>query len=253
MKPINFILMCSLSIALGISLISSPTVHGKVLWMDDFEDGEIHKDYVKMNNPGEWVEEDGVIKQTNPAPGDHTYLIIPGDFPEPHTGIVAIRIDDWGDDDLSRAGLGFRLDPGDGAGYAFLIHHTLSNMEFLNDHITWKNNDTPPPFGEVEIGKWYWMKAEISDEGFKGKIWPDGEDEPTKWLLDSALDFGGVRPVSGRVGLNGGSNAGAGKTLVSFDNFVVCETAEECTPEVFMAVEAASKLSITWGQLKSSY
>ena len=251
MKPINLIL--TLSIALGFALISSPTVYGKVLWTDDFEDGKIHKDYVKMNHPGEWVEEDGVIKQTNPAPGDHTYLIIPGDFPEPHTGIVQIRIDDWGDADLSRAGLGFRLDAGDGSGYAFLIHNTLRNMEFLNDHLAWKDNDTPPPFGEVEIGKWYWMKAEISDKGIKGKIWPDGEDEPTKWLLDSALDFGGLRGESGRVGLNGGSNTGAGRTLVSFDNFGVCEDTKECIPKIFMAVEAAGKLSITWGQLKNSY
>jgi hypothetical protein len=144
------------------------------------------------------------------------------------------------------------LDPGDGGGYAFLIHHTLQNMEFLNDHLAWKQNDTPPPFGEVEIGKWYWMKAEINDKGLKGKIWPDEEEEPTKWLLESAFDFGGLRNESGRVGLNGGSNTGAGKTLVSFDNFAVCEEAKECNFKIFMAVEATSKISITWGQLKGS-
>jgi hypothetical protein len=251
MKLFNFILISFLSAVLGLSLISNPIAHGKVLWKDDFEDGKINAKYVMMNHPGKWVEEEGVIKQTNPAPGDHTYLIIPGDFAEPHTGIVEIRIDDWGDDDLSRAGLGFRLDPGDGGGYAFLIHHTLSNMEFLNDHIAWKNNDTPPPFGKVEIGKWYWMKAEITNKELKGKIWPDGEKEPTKWLLESAFDFG-VRAPSGRAGLNGGSNTGAGKTLVSFDNYAICETAEECKPDIFMAVEATSKLATTWGQLKNN-
>ena len=141
MKPFNFIIISFLSAVLGLSLISSPIAYGKVLWEDDFEDGKIDAKYVMMNHPGKWVEEDGVIKQTNPAPGDHTYLIIPGDFPEPHAGIVEIRIDDWGDDDLSRAGIGFRLDPGDGAGFAFLIHNTLNNMEFLNDHLAWKNND----------------------------------------------------------------------------------------------------------------
>jgi len=84
--------------------------------MDDFEDGEINPDYQMMDHPGEWVEEDGVIKQTNPAPGDHTYLVIQGGFPEPHTAMVKVRVDDWEDDDLSRTGLGLRLDPGDGAG-----------------------------------------------------------------------------------------------------------------------------------------
>ena len=48
-------------------------------------------------------------------------------------------------------------------------------MEFLNDHLAWKPNDTKRPFDKVEIGKWYWMKAEISEKKFTGKIWPDGE------------------------------------------------------------------------------
>ena len=250
------LIICSLSIVLGIFFVISPTVHGEILWFDDFEDGEINSDYVFKNHPGEWEEEDGVIKQKNPSPGDHTYLIIEGGFPEPHAAIVKIRIDDWGDDDLSRAGLGFRLDPSDGGGYAFLIHHTLGNMEFLNDHLAWANNDTPPPFGNVEVGEWYWMKAEIGDDEFRGRIWPDGEDEPGKWLLERELNFGGLRPESGNVGLNGGSNQGAGLTLVSFDDFVICETAEECTVEGIArakAVEATGKLSTTWGQLKISY
>ena len=37
-------------------------------------------------------------------------------FSEPHTGLVMIRVDDWGDGDLARCGLGFRLDPGDASG-----------------------------------------------------------------------------------------------------------------------------------------
>jgi len=236
---------------LALGVFATPVVQGKVLFQDDFEDGKIDGKYVKMNHEGKWEEKDGIIQQTDPAPGDHTYLIMPGDFPEPHAAIVKVRVDDWEDHDLSRTGLGVRLGPVDGAGYAFLIHHTLSNMEFLNDHITWKNNDTPPPFGKVEIGEWYWMKAEISDKGFNGKIWHEEEDEPKEWLLESALDFGAVRAVSGRVGLNGGSNAGAGKTLVSFDNFAVCEKTEECTPDIFAAaVEPKGKLATTWGFLK---
>ena len=250
------LITCFVSIALGISLVIGSTVHGEILWFDDFEDGDINPDYVKKNHPGEWREEDGVIKQTNPSPGDHTYLIIEGAFPEPHTAMVKVRIDDWGDHDLSRAGLGLRLDPVDGGGYAFLIHHTLGNMEFLNDHLSWANNDTPPPFGAVEVGEWYWMKAEISDDELKGKIWPDGEDEPDEWLLESALNFGGLRAESGNVGLNGGSNQGTGQTLVSFDDFMICETAEECTVKGIAkakAVEATGKLSTTWGQLKISH
>ena len=112
-------------------------------------------------------------------------------------------------------------------------------MEFLNDHLAWKGNDTPPPFDEVETEKWYWIKAEISDKKFTGKIWPDGEKEPKKWLLESKLDLGGLRPASGQVGLNGGSSSGApAKTVVSFDNWAICEKAGECDPDVILTVEA---------------
>lgn len=234
-------------------LIVSMTATSKMLWYDNFDDGEINEKYVKKNHPGEWVEKDGVIKQTNPAPADHTYLIIEGEYPEPHSVLVKVRIDDWGDNDLSRAGIGVRLDPGDGAGYAFLIHNTLNNMEFLNDHLAWKNNDTPPPFGAVEVGKWYWMKAEISQDGFKGKIWPEKDQEPDKWLLESGFDFGAVRTVSGNVGLNGGSNTGTGKTLVSFDDFAIFEKSKEATPSDIakaLAISTQGKLTTTWGELK---
>lgn len=246
-------LVVSIVIAVfGLTLVMGMAVQGDILWYDDFDDEELNADYVFKDHPGEWIEEDGVVKQVNPAPGDHTYLIIEGGFPEPHTVLVKIRVDVWENHDLSRTGVGLRLQA-DGAGYAFLIHENLSNMEFLNDHLAWANNDTVPPFGEVEVGSWYWMKAEISDDGFNGKIWPEEENEPADWLLESALNFGGARAESGNVGLNGGSNAGAGVTNVSFDSFLICDTADECTPqavETLQPVEPGGKLSSTWAAIK---
>ena len=227
---------------------------GKVLYYDDFDDEKIDGKYEFKNHEGDWVEEGGVISQTHETPGDHTYLVLDGEFKEPHTGLVMIRVDEWGDGDRARCGLGFRLDPGDASGYAFLIHHFLNNMEFLNDHLAWKQNDTKPPFDIVEAGIWYWMKAEISDKGFTGKIWEDGEVEPKDWLLESKLDFGNVRPESGQVGLNGGSSdAAPALTIVSFDNWAICETAGECTPDEILVVQAAGKLPTVWGALKARY
>lgn len=250
MRRITFI--CLLACIFSLILINVPIAFGKVLWMDTFDDKKIDAKYEFKDHPGKWVEEDGVLKQTEPAPQDHAYCLINGEFPEPHSVIVKIRIDDWGDNDLSRAGIGVRLDVSTGAGYAFLIHDNLGNMEFLNDHLAWKNNDTKPPFGAVEVGKWYWMKVEITDKAFTGKIWTEDEKEPAKWLLESGFDFGAVRAVSGIVGLNGGSNTGTGKTNVSFDNFAVCEKATEAVPSVFnVAVEPKSKLTATWGSIKS--
>jgi hypothetical protein len=249
----SFLIMLSLSVTLGLFLIGSSNVYAKVLWMDTFDDAKIDAKYIFKSNPGKWIEKDGVVSQTNPAPADTCYLLYQGGFAEPHAVIVKVRIDDWGNHDLSRAGIGVRLTDG-GQGYAFLIHDNLGNMEFLNDALAWKNNDTPPPFGVVEVGKWYWMKAEISDAGFRGKIWPEAETEPAKWLLDSKFDFGAVRAVSGNVGLNGGSNTGTGKTLVSYDNWGISDNTNEATPKMFAApVEFSGKLSNTWGSVKLSY
>ncbi len=72
--------------------------------------------------------------------------------------------------------------------------------------------------------------------------------------LDSKLDFGNVRPESGQVGLNGGSSRGApALTIVSFDNWAICETADECTPDEVLAVQATGKLPTIWGALKARY
>ena len=124
-----------------------PTSFGEVLYLDDFEDGKIDGKYEFKNHDGDWVEKGGVISQTHEAPGDHTYLVLDGGFPEPHTGLVMIRVDDWGDGDLARCGLGFRLDPGDASGYAFLIHHFLNNME-SSTTIALGNRTIPNPLSE---------------------------------------------------------------------------------------------------------
>ncbi len=84
--------------------------------------------------------------------------------------------------------------------------------------------------------------------------WEEGKEEPKNWLLESKLDFGNVRPESGQVGLNGGSSRGApALTIVSFDNWAICETADECTPDEILAVQATGKLPTVWGALKARY
>ncbi len=242
-----------ITLFLMMSVISHYAIAG-ILFQDDFEDGTIDGQYITFG-AGEWQEGNGYIKQANPHPGDPTYLSVNGGFPAGVGAIVKIRIDEWEDHDLSRAGFGFRNDATTGEGYAFLIHQTLDNMEFLNDKRAWKQNDTPPPFGAVVVGEWYWMEAWIDDSGFKGKIWAVGNAEPTDWLLDSALDFGAGRDNSGTIALNGGSSnsAGSGLTVVTFDDFAVCDDPADCAPGIFnldTPVEPKGKLTVTWATLK---
>ena len=63
-----------------------------------------------------------------------------------------------------------------------------------------------------------------------------------------------IRNLLARFGLNGGSSSGApAKTVVSFDNWAICEKAGECDPDVILTVEATNRLSTTWGEIKTSY
>ena len=59
---------CLLGIILLFALIKIPVAHGGVLWMDTFDDKKIDEKYEFKDHPGEWVEEEGVLKQTNPSP-----------------------------------------------------------------------------------------------------------------------------------------------------------------------------------------
>lgn len=248
MKNIRQLLVVSLVSFLCVGVQISDA---KTLFFDDFSKDNLATNYTIFSPSGKYVVQGGVLKQTVPNPGDPTYAAIVGkNLSEPITVKVKIRLDSWKDHDLSRAGIGFRLDPKDGGrGYAFLIHERLAdkNMEFLNDAKAWAQQEGTSP---VKVGTWYWMKAMIEGNNIFGQIWNEGGKEPTDWLMKRELNFGAVRPSSGNVGLNGGSASGAnGDTTVSFDNFEVYDS----TGSTVVAVEPKGKLSTAWGQVKVRY
>ncbi|RKY05595.1 hypothetical protein DRP77_00405 [Candidatus Poribacteria bacterium] len=233
--------------------------YAKNLWYDNFNDNKIDPRYITENNPwsagngAKWVEEDGVLKQTEPVPGDPTYCVIEiPNAPEAIGAMAKIRFDDWQDHDRSRAGLGVWLDPNDNwNGYTFVIHNRLQNgdVQFLNDRRAWDNN-VKAQF-TVEVGEWFWMMIFIDPKKSRiyGKIWHDGEPEPEKWTLeDDYTTFGDVRQPTPFVGLNGGSGTTAegGHSTASFDEFIVFdEGGPEPTP-----VSVMGKMATTWGMIK---
>ncbi len=59
-----------------ISLLAGwGTASAKTLWFDQFNDGKLDEKNYKYTK-GEWIEADGVLKQTDEATGDPTHAII---------------------------------------------------------------------------------------------------------------------------------------------------------------------------------
>jgi hypothetical protein len=238
-------------------LVFVPTLFAENLWYDNFNDNNLKAAYVTPDGgngagPPEWFEEDGVVKQTQPKPGDPTYLAVELDTDINFCGqLVQIRFDEWEDHDRSRAGIGFWLDPaGSYQGYTTVIHNSLTtgNYQFLNDARAW--HGTQVDFDAGGVGSWFWMRAEIDFDAktLNGKVWQGSlADEPADWMNETDYTtYGGVRQPTRWVGLNGGAGTTGGLSTVSFDEWIVYDSGGEVTT----AVSPKSKLAVTWGTLK---
>ena len=227
------------------------------LWQDNFDDGALNTAYLTTiggNGIGdpEWVEEDGVVKQIQPKPGDPTYYAVELSQDISFCGqLVKIRFDEWEDHDRSRAGIGFWLDPGDKYnGYTTLIHNSLTagNYQFLNDARGW--HGTQVNFDTGGVGSWFWMRSEIDADAktMVGNVWlGDLSDEPAGWMNETDYTtYGGLRKPTKWVGLNGGAGTGDGLSTVSFDEWYVYDVGGPVTT----AVNPQGKLATTWGTLK---
>ena len=244
-------------LVLSLMLGFAPVLYGANLWQDDFDDNKLNDAYETPNGgggagPPQWVEEDGVVKQIEPKPGDPTYLAVELDNDIKFCGqLVRIRFDEWEDHDRSRAGVGFWLDPGDKyCGYTTVIHNSLTdgNYQFLNDARAWDGAHIVN-FDTGGTGSWFWMRAEIDADAstLNGKVW-DGEltDEPKEWMIETDYStYGGLRQPTRWVGLNGGAGTGSGFSKCSFDDWFVYDAGGEN-----IAVEAKDKLSLSWGAIK---
>jgi hypothetical protein len=231
-------------------------LNAETLFYDDFEDGKIGDVYVldaPQTLPGKpnWVEEGGVLKQTEPRPGDECYAIIAEDieFPELITIQAKVRVDSWENGDGARCGVGLRLNPDTGRGLSLLFHNTQNQLQFLSDQASWGNQTAV----DGEVGKWYWFKFYVDEkDDLLGKAWADGEDEPKDWMLEQNIAFTAAdRTIAGGYqfpALNacGTDAARAGTNTVSFDEV---EVYDEGGPSP-KAVNAQGKLAATWGGLK---
>ena len=247
----------SILVVVVLTFVFSSTLLAANLWQDDFDDNSINADYLTPSGgngvgPPEWVEEDGVIKQIQPKPGDPTYCAVELAEDINFCGqLVRIRFDEWEDHDRSRAGVGFWLDPNDKHnGYTTVIHNSLTagNYQFLNDARGW--HGTVVSFDTGGIGSWFWMRAEIDfdTKQMVGKVWVGSlADEPDDWMNETDYTtYGGLRTPTKWVGLNGGAGTGDGSSKVSFDDWTVYDAGGEAG----FAVAPRGKLATAWGVIK---
>lgn len=256
MKLIIMSIVTILMVCLTTRIVSSET-----LFFDNFNDNKLNSDYLTdypQNSDGadgkpEWVEEDGVLKQTVLSSGDPTYCILTNHDLPASIGLQAkVRFDDWQQDHgRSRTGLGVWQDENDfHNGYAFVVRGSLEvdNVRFLNDRLAW-NNVTFESFA-LDVGQWFYMKMFINadEKRIYGKIWYANAAEPENWTMeDDYTTFGTEREPISLVGLCGGAGSSAGGlSTCSFDDFYVFDDGG-----IVLAVEPTDKLTTTWGQIKN--
>ncbi len=252
----KFALLLTITLALGIV----PMAFCANLWYDNFDDNTMDAAYVTPDGgngvgPPQWVEEDGVMKQIEPKPGDPTYCAIDLGTNIDFCGQLAkIRFDEWEDHDRSRAGVGFWLDPADRyQGYTTLIHNSLTvgNYHFLNDARAWGADIID--FDAGGVGSWFWMRSEIDASAgtMIGKVWTGNlSDEPADWMMETDYTtYGDLREPTTLVGLNGGAGTADGFSKVSFDEWYVYDAGGPVISDI-SAVGSEGKITSTWGELK---
>ena len=140
--------------AVVLAMLFVSQVFAANLWYDNFNDNKLDPKYIVKYDPQEagngakWVEEDGVLKQTEPVPGDATYCIIKiPNAPQAIGALAKIRFDDYQDHDRSRAGVGVWLDPNDHYnGYTFVYTTTSKTATSNSSTITGHGITTPELF-----------------------------------------------------------------------------------------------------------
>lgn len=150
-------------------------------FQDDFNENQIAFNWTTFG--GTWQLPspgiNGYVAQTNASSGNYKLLV--GDYVyHPNmTQLVKVRIDSWAGTD-QRAGLTLYNDGT--SGINFVIHKTAVGTEvaFLNDSVAWGNSSSY----SVSVGQWYWLRLTMGSDGtLYGKVWTDGQSEPSSWTI----------------------------------------------------------------------
>src|SRR5690606_30295354 len=131
-------------------------------------------------------------------------------YPEDSEVVARVRVDWWGGGDYPRVGVGLATDLG-GFGYN-LVFRSGGVVQVLDDGVRWGN---AYPFA-WEPGRWYWFRLRREGGALLGRVWADGQAEPSGWAY---RQDGWTARRGGYPSLNGGS----GEAKATFDDVEVRE------------------------------
>ncbi len=163
---------------------------------------------------GLWAVTDGVLTCYSDSNTDPKHVWVGRNFGTGDYTVKAdVRMVDWENQDLARAGVAVRVNPNDGErGLNLLFHNDTGSVDLLNDLVAWGTN------GDYswEIGEWYTMILQAEGARLLGRIRKTGANEKPFQIVweDPRL----AQRSPGYPGLTGSSLNGL---TSQFDNFEV--------------------------------
>jgi hypothetical protein len=162
----------------------------------------------------DWLIVDGVLTCFAGTGQDPKHAWVNQEFGTgDYTVIADIRMVDWADGDLARAGLAVRVNPEDGErALNFLLHEDTFSVDFLNDLVSW---GTYLDYA-WQVGEWYTMQVVAQGSRLEGQIARRGSNEvPASSTWDDPWN---EFRSPGYPGLTGSTMQGL---TAQFDNFQV--------------------------------
>jgi hypothetical protein len=199
-------------------------VDGQVVFSDDFGVDPVKQPKTAPEAPwvvgtyGEWYTEDGFMISNADVQGDPRHVWVDQDFGSDYTVVCDVRMLNWLDADLSRAGVAVRINPDDSErGLNLLFHDDTGSIDMLNDGTAWG----PRGNFEWKPGTWYTMTLTAEGNVLTGTI--AEKDNPSNSLTQEWDDERNGARAPGFAGLTGST----GPALITqYDNFQVLVNGE---------------------------
>lgn len=108
--------------------------------------------------------------------------------------------------------------PGEETGIAFQIRNDGFRVARYDDGSLSMQDGNPDLPVDPDPDLWYWLRLQVEDRLFRGKVWPEGQDEPEPW--DIIRENGDVM-APGAVGVGRFSSSSSDAGEAWFDYFAV--------------------------------
>jgi glucose/arabinose dehydrogenase len=206
----------NISSAITLAELSNPYP----IFQDSFDAASIQKAWTFAG--GKWIQDKGTLQQLNDQVyGDIKKAVLTDQiYPNDQTITAKVQVTSWKTGGGDHVGVGLMTDK-KGFGYE-LVFHEINTVQFVDDAVVWGQ---AYPY-TWKLGVWYWFKLTIQNGTLFGKIWKDGEQEPTAWLFQQN---GWTNRTTGSPALNGGGFKNGYSTAL-FDRVSVTGTVQKPQP-----------------------